>query len=213
MFASDGSLDELRSEAAEFELERVLVDDRLELYDAFLANGTPSAVIVSPEGTIASWVAAGINQLQYLVESALASEDVDDEGLPVGAKAPELTLPSLQGAEVSLGSLQGRASLLLFWNPDCGFCRSMHRNLIAWENSANGVTPRLVVVSSGDAESTRSEGFQSLVLLDESFSAGPAFKANGTPMAVLIDAEGRIASPTVAGAEAVLALARQQTES
>jgi len=42
--------------------------------------------------------------------------------------------------------------------------------------------------------------------------AGQAFGASGTPMAVLVDAEGRIASPVVAGAAAVLALAGGQGE-
>jgi thiol-disulfide isomerase/thioredoxin len=108
---------------------------------------------------------------------------------------------------IALEALRGRNTLLLFWNPDCGFCRAMHDDLLSWERSANGVTPRLVVVSSGDEPSTRAEGFRSLVLLDEDFAAGTAFNANGTPMAVLVDAEGRIASLVAAGPEAVLALA------
>jgi thiol-disulfide isomerase/thioredoxin len=125
----------------------------------------------------------------------------------VGAEVPAVELPSLKGEAVSLSSLRGDDALLLFWNPDCGFCQSMHDDLLAWEASRNGVAPRLVVVSSGDAESTRAEGFASLVLLDESFEAGSAFGANGTPMAVLVDADGRIASNVVAGAEAVMELA------
>jgi hypothetical protein len=83
----------------------------------------------------------------------------------------------------------------------------MRDELLAWESSANGVHPRLVIVSSGDAESTREEGFRSQVLLDADFTASAAFGANGTPMAVRLDADGRIASPVVAGADAVLALA------
>jgi hypothetical protein len=46
-----------------------------------------------------------------------------------------------------------------------------------------------------------------VVLLDEQYAAGGAFGAAGTPMAVLLDAEGRVASPIAAGVEAVLALA------
>jgi hypothetical protein len=83
----------------------------------------------------------------------------------------------------------------------------MHPDLIAWERSANGKSPRLVVVSSGDADSTREEGFASTVLLDGSFAAGQAFGADGTPMAVLVGADGHVASAVVVGAEGVLALA------
>ena len=71
---------------------------------------------------------------------------------------------------------------------------------------------RLVVVSSGDEDSTRAEGFRSIVLLDDGDVAGAAFGAGGTPMAVLLDAEGRVASPLVAGAEAALELARGPVE-
>ena len=83
----------------------------------------------------------------------------------------------------------------------------MHDDLRAWETTANGVTPRLVVVSSGDEGATRADGFASTVLLDPEFAAGSAFGAGGTPMAVLVDAQGRVASQVVGGSDAVLALA------
>ena len=203
--ASSGSIEEVREEAERHGLERVLHDGDNRLYELFQANGTPSAVVLVPDGTVGSWLASGPEWIEQLVQQTLT--EPEREGLPVGAEAPEVELPSLAGEKISLASLRGGDALLLFWNPECGFCRSMHDDVLAWEASANGVTPRLVIVSSGDAESTRAEGFRSLVLLDEEFAAGTAFNANGTPMAVLVDAEGRIASPVAAGAEAVLALA------
>lgn len=206
VFVSDGSHDEVRAEAEEHGLADVVVDEGNRLYEAFQANGTPSAVLVTPEGTIGSWVAAGSERIEQLVYAAVEPEPEPD-GLPVGAEAPPLELPALDGEPVSLADLRGRDTLLLFWNPDCGFCRSMHEDLLAWEATADGVGPQLVVVSSGDAEATRAEGFTSTVILDEEFTAGTAFSANGTPMAVLVDAQGRIASAVVAGADAVLALA------
>ena len=51
-------------------------------------------------------------------------------------------------------------------------------------------------------------GLRSPVVLDEGFTVGEAFGANGTPSAVLVDEQGRIASSLVEGASAVLALAR-----
>lgn len=178
----------------------VISDD--ELYDAFEVHGTPSAVLVAADGTIDSWAAAGADAIE-----ALVSRVVDAPGLPLGAPAPELELPALEGGRVTLADLEGHDTLLLFWNPDCGFCRSMHEELLAWEASRNGATPRLVVVSSGDEEQTRAEGFHSQVLLDTEFAAGEAFGTDGTPTAVLVGADGRIASGVVAGSDAVFALA------
>src|SRR5262245_4433792 len=208
VLVSDGTTEEIEAETVELGLENILLDADRRLYAAFQANGTPSAVIVSADGTIGSWVASGREWIEQLVASALGG--TEGEGLPIGTEAPALELPSLGGASVSLEELRGRETLLLFWNPDCGFCQSMRDDLLAWEGTVNGAGPRLVVISSGDAESTRAEGFRSLVLLDEEFAAGTAFSANGTPMAVLVDADGRIASEVAAGAEAVLELARRE---
>jgi hypothetical protein len=48
------------------------------------------------------------------------------------------------------------------------------------------------------------------VLLDQGFSAASRFGVRGTPSAVLVDAEGWIASEVAVGAPAVLALAFPQ---
>jgi thiol-disulfide isomerase/thioredoxin len=206
VFVSDGSPEEVRTEAEEHGLEHAVVDEGNRLYDAFQANGTPSAVLVAPDGTIGSWVAAGSERIERLFYAAVAPEP-DPEGLPIGAEAPLLELPALDGELISLADLRGRDTLLIFWNPDCGYCRSMHADLLAWEASIDGEGPQLVVVSSGDAAATQAEGFRSRVVLDENYTVGTAFSASGTPMAVRIDAEGRIASDVVAGADAVLKLA------
>ncbi len=208
-FASDGSAEAVGAEAGEFELDHVLVDEGAELYASFNANGTPSAVLISPDGSIASWVASGREAIETLLEQALETPE-GAEGLPVGTEAPEIELRSLDGDVVPVSALRGRDTVLLFWNPGCGFCRSMHEGLLAWEAAANGDTPQLVIVSSGDEEETRQDGFGSLVLLDDAFTAGSAFGADGTPMAVLVDAEGKVASDVVAGAEAVLALTNRR---
>ena len=66
--------------------------------------------------------------------------------------------------------------------------------------------PALIVVSSGDEDDVRAEGFDVPVLLDRGWELAGAFGADGTPMAVLLDGEGRIAGPLVTGAEAVIDL-------
>jgi hypothetical protein len=50
-------------------------------------------------------------------------------------------------------------------------------------------------------------GLASPVVLDDAFAAGRSFGVGGTASAVLVDAEGRIASDVAVGASAVLALA------
>lgn len=96
--------------------------------------------------------------------------------------------------------------MLLFWNPGCGFCRSMHEDIRAWEADRPVGAPALVVISAGTAEEVRAEGFKSKVLLDPEWSASTALGADGTPMAVLVGQDARIASSLVTGAAAVLEL-------
>lgn len=201
--ASQGAPHDVRAEAHALALDHVLVDEGAELFKAFEAEVTPSAVLIAPDGVIASRVASGPDAIEAMVADVL-----DTPGVPIGAPVPALELLSLGGERVSLADLRGRDTLLLFWDPECSYCRAMHDDLLAWERAANGATPQLVVLSSGDEEATRSERFRSRVLLDEDFAAGDEFGVSGTPMAVLLDADGRVASGVAAGADAVLTLAQ-----
>jgi thiol-disulfide isomerase/thioredoxin len=197
----EGETAEIRATAERSGLQDVLADPEGRVYHAYDANGTPSAVLVAGDGTVASHLAAGPGRVAELVAGVL-----DAPGLPPGAPAPALDgLALLSGAATSLS---GRESLVVFWNPDCGFCRSMHGDLLEWEAAANGSSPQLVLISSGDEERTRAEGFASPVLSDPEFSVGGTFGAAGTPSAVLVDAEGRVASEVMVGAEAILGRVR-----
>jgi hypothetical protein len=76
----------------------------------------------------------------------------------------------------------------------------------AWERDRSDSVPSLLIVSAGTLDEVRGEKFASQVLLDPEWSASTALGADGTPMAVLVDADGLIASGLVTGADAVLEL-------
>jgi thiol-disulfide isomerase/thioredoxin len=116
-------------------------------------------------------------------------------------------LTDLKGNEVSLQEFSGKESLVLFWNPGCGFCQQMLPDLKEWEAKAPEEAPRLLVVSAGSEEANKEMGLTSPVLLDQQFATGRAFGASGTPSAVLVDAEGKVASEVTVGAPAVMELA------
>ena len=99
---------------------------------------------------------------------------------------------------------------MLFWNPACGFCQQMVDEWRNWEAARPAGAPQPLIVSTGTPEANRAMDLRSPVVLEPQFSVGYAFGASGTPSAVLIDAEGRIASDVAVGASAVMALARQQ---
>lgn len=209
---SAGSREDVRAEVEEHELGLVLLDGDRRLYESLDVAGTPGAVLLRPDGTIGSGVAGGAEAIEQLVERALG-EEVRESRLPVGSGVPALRLADLGGRKTALRTvLRGREAIVLFWNPECGFCRAMHEELLAWEESTFPDAPRLVVVSSGEREAVRAEGFRSQVLLDPDFAAGETFGTDGTPTAILVDGEGRVASGIVTGARQIFALTRSRSE-
>ncbi|MFN2557675.1 MAG: peroxiredoxin family protein [Nitriliruptorales bacterium] len=103
---------------------------------------------------------------------------------------------------VGLEDFQGEETLLLFWNPNCGFYQQMLDDLKAWEAERAEGAPTLLVVSAGTPEANREMDLASTVVLDQQFAVASAFGASGTLSAVLIDAQGKVASDLVVGAKA-----------
>jgi thiol-disulfide isomerase/thioredoxin len=205
----------------------VLVDATRAVAEAYQAWGTPSAVLVSPDGTIASRVAPGADAIRRLMADAGAggggaeeplkivhrgarrtpSEIPPIDGAHLGGAAPALRLATPDGDIVDLAKGRGSKTLVLFWNPGCGYCQQMLPELQAWDAARGENAPELLVISSGAPEEGRAMKLRSPVLMDPDFQAGRLFGATGTPMAVLLDEVGSIASGLVGGKDAVLALA------
>ena len=114
---------------------------------------------------------------------------------------------SIDGKQVNLADFRGHKTIVLFWNPGCGFCQQMLPDLKKWESSPPPDAPKLLVVSTGSPEANREQGIQAPLVLDQSYSVMNSFGANGTPMAVLIDEQGNIASALAVGGPQVLQLA------
>jgi thiol-disulfide isomerase/thioredoxin len=129
--------------------------------------------------------------------------------LKIGEDAPEVKLEDLSGKEINLKEdFEGEETLILFWNPGCGFCQQMLPDLKDWEQNPPEGSPRLLLVSAGSKEANEAMGLNSSVVLDQQFSVGRSFGTGGTPSAVLVDAEGKVASEVAVGAPAVLELAK-----
>jgi peroxiredoxin len=136
-----------------------------------------------------------------------AAQETVPTGPVIGEPAPPLKLPNLKGKRVNLAAFRGKKTLVLFWNPGCGFCQQMLDDLKDFEANPPEGAPNLLVVSSGTVAENKAMGLRSTVVLDEGFSVGSAFGASGTPSAVLVDSEGKVASQVAVGAPAVLGLA------
>ena len=169
--------------------------------DSYLCAGTPGAALVNADGKVGSPLAMGPDHIRALVAQATLPPPPKP-----GDLAPEVELPDLAGNKLALKSFLGNPTALLFWNPGCGYCQGMLDSLKAWESNGARDAVRLLVVSTGGVEDNRKQGFRSSVVIDEGFKAGRSFGASGTPSAVLIDREGKVASPVVVGEEEVMKL-------
>jgi peroxiredoxin len=232
---SRGEVEENKTKASEHGLSNVLLQKNWEVSESYQVRGTPSAVLISPDGKIASPVAGGAEGIRGLLSYAVGERpqlpmqrhQPQTEGQPcpncgkvhaaaptvaaaqkVGEDAPEVKLPDLEGNTVELTkNFKGQETLLVFWNPGCGFCQQMLSDLREWEQNLPEDAPKLLVVSAGTKEANREQGLSSTVLLDQNFAVGQAFGASGTPSAVLVDAQGKVASDIAVGAPAVMELA------
>jgi peroxiredoxin len=206
---NSGSPAESRAKAEEHELDYVLCDEERKVYRSYEGAGTPSAVLVDSGGTILSALAAGPKAITALVEEVTAVASTMPR-LAVGEPVPDVELPSLDGDRVPLTRFRGSETLFLFWSPDCPFCREMHEELLEWEASKPPEAPELVVVSRGEPEEVRAEGFRSTVLLDPALEGSEGLGPRGTPTALLVDRDGRVAWPLVIGQDGVLKLLRSR---
>jgi peroxiredoxin len=228
VLVSRGSAKDNRLKFASTGLGPVLLENKYEVSSLYSAFGTPSAVLVRPDGRVGSAIAGGADAIRVLVSSVSrapqmsksstsSNADAVEVKAPtatsrtatatVGAAAPTVRLTDIAGRTRTLREFAGRDTIVLFWNPSCGYCTRMLDEVRQLEESAGPESPQLVLVSTGDVEANRALGLSSPILLDPAFAVAPTFGVHGTPAAVMVDADGRIASAPALGAQQVLALA------
>jgi peroxiredoxin/uncharacterized membrane protein YphA (DoxX/SURF4 family) len=130
--------------------------------------------------------------------------------IAAGIPAPGFSLPAVDGKETSLSALLARGTpvLLAFVHPACGPCFDLMPHLAAWQQDL-GETLTVAAISEGDQSANEpllaQHGLR-LVLLQAGREVADAYHAYGTPSAVLIGVDGRIAHPLVTGTDRIVAL-------
>ena len=117
-------------------------------------------------------------------------------GLAPGRKAPDFTLPGVDGANVSLDDFAGRRVLLVFVQSGCGPCHEIvpELNKLAARNrelhilAVNHATPEAACAWAAET------GAAFPVVVQEDWSVSKIYEAFATPFAFLIDECGFVAA-------------------
>jgi len=115
-----------------------------------------------------------------------------------GSRAPLFTVKNLEGEEVSLADLKGRAVFLNFWRTDCPPCAAEMPDLDLVARKFSGQKFEMMVVSLDfDAEDVsrfyRARDLTMPAFFDPHQKVAGKYNITGTPETFVIDPEGRIA--------------------
>ena len=142
-----------------------------------------------------------IEWLRWRVEQleATTPSRVGRGGLRPGKKAPDFTLPSTSGAEISLHDYRGRTVLLVFTQTGCGPCGQIVPELNRLKR--DGV--EILVVNRGNLDQTRQfaaqTGARCPVLAHEGLALARRYEVFATPFAFLVNEQGVIVSKGIVG--------------
>jgi methylamine dehydrogenase accessory protein MauD len=147
-----------------------------------------------------------LDQLEVMRPSRIGRE-----GLKIGRKAPDFTLPSTHGPECSLSDFAGRKVLLVLTQSGCGPCMEIVPELNRLHERGEC---QVLVVNNGEPAETRQWASKTKarfpVLMQEKFSLSKRYEVFVTPFAFLIDEQGVIRSKGLAGSRDIHQQARRK---
>ena len=122
--------------------------------------------------------------------------------LPLGTKAPDFSLPNIDGSTVSLADFAGeKALVVIFMCNHCPFVIHIREQLVEFAKEYQEKGAAIVAISSNDvveypqdslekmAEDAKEFGYSFPYLLDESQAVAQAYKAACTPDFYVFDAD------------------------
>lgn len=240
LIISTGSLEENHRFFDRYQLScPILLQEDSELAALYHANATPLAIAVGPNGTTLGNSRVGVDAVVELFQenpsgqsdSAPTNTDGDTngysplsprvlgsrivrDGLKKGAVAPEFTLPTIDGAEISLSNCRGRKVLLVFSDPRCRPCAELAPKLEEWHRKSSD--PQILMVSRGDVEANRNKaqecGLTFPIGLQRKWEISRSYGMFATPIGYLISEAGVLESDVAVGGGAILTLLSRQTK-
>jgi peroxiredoxin len=223
VLVSRGASDENRELLAEHGLSATVLLSSQPV-EGFIGVGTPAAYLVDEQGVVASPLMVGADKVadaarelagrrRGLATKPLTESRLERNGIAPGTRAPEFTLPDLDGGRLSLGDYAGKRRLLVFSDPHCEPCMQLAPRLA---DHAQTTRLSILMVSRGDPGENRDKRDRHRlpfpVGLQRSWEISRKYGIFSTPVAFLIDEEGRVARKVAIGQDAILDLFEHQPD-
>ena len=133
------------------------------------------------------------------------------KGLDPGEALPSFRLPGSDSREYGREDFKGKSLLLINWHPGCGYCAGIAPELAKLQDLLKKQNTEMVFLAGGSLDAnlafSKKHGLKGTILLANQETK--LFKNFGTPVAYLVDAEGKVAKPLAIGAQQVPVLARE----
>ncbi len=173
---------------------------------AYRAQWTPAAVILSHQGRIASETRFGVADIESMLAAAAADHSrLAPPDSKIGTRAPAFAAVDDRGMAVTNQVFSGRRTALVYWDPTCRYCAALADALVDWAADPPAGGPRLMLITQRTEALPHRFGAE-VVLVDPGGEVVRAFAFTGTPSAVLIEADGTIASSMCVGGDDVKSL-------
>jgi peroxiredoxin len=93
-----------------------------------------------------------------MIACALAASAAGAQSVKVGARAPEIELPTLSGGRIKLSALQGHPVVVTFWQTWCPSCRTEFPELAAAQAAYGPSGLRVIAVNDPMQEHSTGDG-------------------------------------------------------
>ncbi|MGL6278267.1 MAG: MauE/DoxX family redox-associated membrane protein [Gaiella sp.] len=162
----------------------------------------------------ALWIALVRRHGRALARIAELEAGAPSAGLTPGTKAPHFALAATNGARIALADLleAGKPVLLAFVDARCGPCQALLPDLARWQRElVEELTVAVVATGEPAAVQTMVEAAGASVLMSPDGAVARDYATEATPSAVVVSADGRIASSLRYAAGGVGALVTELT--
>ncbi len=152
---------------------------------------------------------SNLGESKYIADLKKAIEPLEkaaaaEKATEIGALAPDFTLESVTGDEVSLSSLRGNVLLVDFWASWCRPCRQENPNVVKAYNEFSGKGFDVLSVSldrdsAAWKKAIADDGLSWTQVIDGTGDIANTYGVTGIPFTLLLDKEGKIIAKNLRG--------------